>query len=60
MIREAPYFMINREWYEFVQTENGSRMVLTDAAPQEAIDSYNKWKNTKPRQDVVLDLEDDT
>jgi len=33
-----PYFLTNKEWYY----HDGNRYQLTDQAPQEAIDSYNK------------------
>lgn len=46
-INEQPYFMSNKEWYRNLVEETGSfdpetgrGYVLTDKAPQEAIDSY--------------------
>ena len=43
MIAEQPYFMENDEWYTF--DEESFRYVLTDKAPQKAIDSYNEYYN---------------
>ncbi len=37
-----PYFMSNKEWY--VVNEN-EEYVLTDKAPQKAVEDYNKHKN---------------
>lgn len=41
MIQDKPYFMENKEWYEF---DFQKRMyVLTDKAPDKAKESYKKW-----------------
>ena len=37
-----PYFMSNEEWYTV--NENGE-YVLTDKAPQKAVEDYNEYKN---------------
>lgn len=38
---DKPYFMKNEEWYYYdIET---FKYQLTDKAPQEAIDSYNKY-----------------
>ena len=37
-----PYFMSNEEWY--IVNENGE-YVLTDKAPQKAVEDYNNYKN---------------
>ena len=36
-----PYFLTNKEWYR--EDEIEGKYVLTDKAPQEAIDSYNEF-----------------
>lgn len=41
MPTEKPYFLRNKEWFEF-DLEKGIA-VLTDKAPREAVDSYNKY-----------------
>ena len=49
MMRPMPYFMPNKDWYkeapldskEYEELNRG--YVLTDEAPQEAIDSYNEF-----------------
>lgn len=41
---KEPYFMTNEAWYEF--DEQAWKYVLTDKAPQKAIDSYNEFYNT--------------
>jgi len=38
---DEPFFMTNEEWYEF-DTEL-RRLVLTDKAPPEALESYNEF-----------------
>lgn len=44
-----PYFLENPEWYEIVEdsydpeTDEDRGYILTDKAPQEAIDSYNEF-----------------
>ena len=41
-----PYFLTNDEWYEKVADKNEDAprsYILTDKAPQEAIDSYNAF-----------------
>ena len=40
-ITEQPYFMTNPLWYDY-DDEQGI-YILTDEAPQEAIDSYNEF-----------------
>lgn len=40
-VNKEPYFMKNEEWYTF--DEINFKYVLTDKAPQEAIDSYNEF-----------------
>ena len=40
-IQKQPYFMENEEWYKY-DNEKG-RYILTEKAPQEAIDSYNDF-----------------
>lgn len=46
---KIPYFMTNEEWYERVDVfsetvpDDDRGYVLTDKAPQEAIDSYNAF-----------------
>lgn len=42
---DMPYFMNDARWYEF---DFDKRMfVLTDEAPKEAKDSYDKWENER-------------
>jgi len=41
MIVKQPYFLTNKLWYNFDEVK--WRYVLTDEAPQEAIDSYNEF-----------------
>lgn len=41
MYAEKPYFLRNKEWFEF-DLEKGIA-VLTDKAPKEAVDAYNKF-----------------
>ena len=45
-MQEMPLFMTNPEWYvrDYDDDEHGYK--LTDAAPQEAIDSYNEFYGT--------------
>lgn len=40
-IQKQPYFMENEEWYEY-DNEKG-KYILTEKAPQEAVDSYNDF-----------------
>ena len=40
-IVRKPYFMTNKEWYRYDDKED--KYVLTDKAPQEAIESYNEF-----------------
>ena len=40
-VNGKPYFMENEEWYTF--DEINFKYVLTDKAPQEAVDSYNEF-----------------
>ena len=50
---DEPFFMTNSEWYRKAtdeeETETGRGLELTDAAPQEAIDSY--WEYYKVEYD---------
>jgi hypothetical protein len=41
MTIEQPYFMTNALWYDY--DDELGQYVLTDQAPQEAIDSYNEF-----------------
>lgn len=41
MLTKKPYFFTNKEWYG-VDSEKGVA-ILTDKAPKEAVDSYNKY-----------------
>lgn len=41
MTQTEPYFMKNDEWYYFDEAD--FKYKLTDKAPKEAIDSYNKF-----------------
>ncbi len=48
-----PYFLENEEWYRF--DEVNWRYVLTDKAPQEAVDSYNEYYDgLKPDKDGYI------
>jgi len=38
---EVPYFIMNDEWYYYDEEEEIYK--LTDKAPKEAIESYNKF-----------------
>lgn len=43
---KIPYFMTNPEWYKEIPLETNDRgYILTDKAPQSAIDSYNEFYN---------------
>jgi hypothetical protein len=60
MRNEEPYFFTNDEWYKCYTKDDGSvDIVLTDAAPQKAVDSFSEWLQEGTREDVVLDLEDE-
>ena len=43
-VKELPYFMTNSEWTTI--DENTGDLILTDKAPQEAVESYNKYMQT--------------
>lgn len=38
-----PYFLTNKSWYKRVIKNDIPCIVLTDKAPQKAIDSYNDY-----------------
>lgn len=44
MMLEKPYFMEHEEWYYFDEKEFCYK--LTEKAPKEAIESYNKFYET--------------
>lgn len=50
-MRDIPYFMQNREWYYFDQQEWCYK--LTDAAPEEARESYKEFYNYTEEVDGV-------
>lgn len=39
---DVPYFATNKEWFEYDLKKQ--RLILTDKAPPEAVDSYKKYK----------------
>lgn len=41
MTLDKPYFMLDITWYEY--SDELGIYILTDDAPQEAIDSYNEF-----------------
>ena len=41
MTINKPYFMTNQLWYKY--DDDLGQYILTDEAPQEAIDSYNEF-----------------
>lgn len=50
MLLEKPYFLKNKEWYvehkgipKFLGGDVERQYILTDKAPQKAIDSYNEY-----------------
>lgn len=50
MLLDKPYFLTNEEWYieitnkpSFLLKGDKRRYKLTDKAPKEAVDSYNKY-----------------
>ena len=55
IIFEKPYFLENKEWYT-VNESGGRGYVLTDKAPQKAIDSYNKFYKELEMQDKMRPL----
>lgn len=42
-IDKEPYFMQNEKWYKFDEDE--FKYVLTDEAPEKAVQSYNEFYN---------------
>lgn len=57
-VKGMPYFMTNEEWYKFDEVQ--FKYVLTDKAPQEAIDSYNEfYKGLETQFDEDFDEESD-
>lgn len=57
-VSERPYFMTNKEWYTYDEVEE--KYVLTDKAPQEAIDSYNEfYKGLETQFDEDFEEESD-
>ena len=38
---EKPYFLTNKKWYEY--DEKGKKYILTNKAPQKAIESYKDF-----------------
>ena len=42
-MQEMPFFMTNKDWYYRDYEDDDYGYKLTDAAPQEAIDSYNEF-----------------
>ena len=38
---EKPYFLTNKEWYEYDEKEK--KYILTNKAPQKAIESYKDF-----------------
>lgn len=52
MLLDKPYFLKNKEWYienkdipSFLGGKKQRQYILTDKAPQKAIDSYNEYYN---------------
>lgn len=41
MAIKTPYFMTNRDWWDF--NPKGYGFVLTNKAPQEAVEDYNRF-----------------
>ena len=54
--KRKPYFMTNKEWYRYDDKEE--KYVLTDKAPQEAIESYNEFYKELDSQ-YIQDSEED-
>lgn len=55
IIFDRPYFLENEEWYEINDGE-GRGYILTDKAPQKAIDSYNQYYAEMDLQDSLRPL----
>lgn len=51
---KEPYFFKNKEWYERYLEDGIPCVRLTDAAPKEAIDSYNEYFKSK---EVLINFE---
>ena len=47
---DMPFFMKNEDWYEFDFKKR--RYVLTDKAPQEAKDSYEKYYQEMSKMNI--------
>lgn len=50
-LSEIPYFMTNQEWYYFDKEK--LEYVLTDKAPQEAIQSYYEYVNSNANGEIL-------
>ena len=66
MLLEKPYFLKNKEWYlndvpyflvKGSKTPKDRQYILTDKAPQKAIESYNEYYNQDLEQ---YDINEDT
>lgn len=56
MLRDVPYFMTNEEWYKLVIAEDDDfpQIVLTDKAPQDAVESYKEFMARKPESGCIF------
>lgn len=52
MLLEKPYFMTNKDWYYHDPKKN--RLFLTDKAPKEAKESYDKFYAELDEPDAVF------
>ena len=51
---EDPYFLKNKDWYYFDTKQR--KIVLTDKAPKEAVESYEKFMN---EDDIYPELKEE-
>lgn len=52
MYQEQPYFMKNKEWYYYDNSDSEKGIKLTDKAPPEAVKSYEDfYAESEPYED---------